>query len=88
MPGALQDSPLEDHPHGGGSWEESGEALAGQWGKDGFVGHGIQEKSGKQTRSYVKARCLEENNSTAETCERNRAVTWKLEYHLVFSFTG
>lgn len=41
MPGALQDSPLEDHPHGGGSQEESGEALAGQWGKDGFVGHGI-----------------------------------------------
>lgn len=41
MPGALQDSPLEDHPHGGGRQEESGEALAGQWGKDGFVGHGI-----------------------------------------------
>lgn len=44
MPGDLQDSALEHHPNGSGSWEKRGGALAGQWGKDGFGGHGVQEK--------------------------------------------
>lgn len=44
MPGDLQDSALKHHLNGSGNWEESGGALAGQWGKDGFGGHGVQER--------------------------------------------
>lgn len=76
-PGAVQDAALEHHPNEGGSWEESGGALAGQQGKDGFGGQWGPGKAWSKQRQagYVRNLYLEENGEAAERCKRNGVMT-------------
>lgn len=58
MPGAAWDAALEHHPNGGGSWEESGGALVGQRGKDGFGGEWGPGKALKAKPSRLRQKTV------------------------------
>lgn len=56
MPGALQDSPLEDHPHGGGSWEEMEKHLLGSGARMALLGLGSRKSLENRQEAMSKHR--------------------------------